>query len=68
MKIRTYRNKRNPNKYFNLKHYADGHYYYIPFMHWANGVTNVIGQRGCRYWRCRKSYIKELMEDYEEVS
>ena len=67
MTITTYRNKRNKHKYFVLKHYECGHYYFCPYMKWDNGVINLIGQRNRCYRRIRKSTIAEIMEDYTEV-
>ena len=45
MNIRTYRNKRNGNKFIQVKKYACGNYYFRQFMHWETDrgpVTNFM--------------------------
>ena len=66
--IHLYRNLRNPNKYIQLDVYAsDGHYYWRNFMHWDNGVTNIIGDTRNRQHRISRTLLAEILEDYEEI-
>ena len=69
MKIEIYRNKRNENKYFNLKHYKDGHYYFKPYMAFPNGVVNPLGQglHHNMYFRTSKRWFKMIQEDYIKI-
>ena len=74
-KIRTYRNKRNPNKFIEV--HNDGHYHNSvkQYIYWeANVITgerllkpvkNLLGDRKLHRWR--KANLNELLEDYEEV-
>ena len=68
MVIKTYRNKRNENKYIDIKHTNDRHYMWRQRMSWSNGVTNYIGghPKG-GFHRVRSSWFNQVMEDYEEV-
>lgn len=69
MKIEVWRNKRNENKYFNLKHYKDGHYYFKPYMAFPNGVVNLIGQglHHNMYFRTSKRWFNMIQEDYIKI-
>lgn len=72
--IKTYRNKRNPNKY--LEVHNDGHYHNSlkQYMFWSKNpdgavlsdpIKNVAGDR--KLHRCRKENLNVLLEDYELV-
>lgn len=72
--IKTYRNKRNPNKY--LEVHNDGHYHNSLKQHmfWSKNpdgavlsdpIKNVTGDRKLHRWR--KENLNMLLEDYELV-
>ena len=72
--IKTYRNKRNPNKY--LEMHNDGHYRNSlkQYMFWSKNpdgailsdpIKNVTGDRKLHRWR--KENLNVLLEDYELV-
>ena len=73
--IRTFRNRRNPNKFIEV--HNDGHYHNSvkQYMYWqknvvtgeqlAKPVKNFLGDRRLHRWR--KANLNELLEDYEEV-
>lgn len=65
MKITIYRNKRNHNKFIEV--HNDGHYHNSvkQYMHWNNGVKNLLGDRKLHRWKAND--LKSLLEDYEEV-
>ena len=73
MKIKTYQNKRNSNKY--LEVHNDGHYHnsvrqYLQHDQKVAGircgiVRNYTGDGKLHRWR--KENLKELLEDYREV-
>lgn len=68
MEIKSYRNKRNGNKYIDVKHTNDRHYMWRQRMSWSNGVTNYLGglpKGGFR--RQNKKCMDEVLNDYEEV-
>lgn len=65
--INHYRNKRNANKYVEVRHYKCGHYSCRQYMMWDNGVKNVLGSRTGRLFRWRKKFLNDLLEDYVEV-
>lgn len=71
MKKTILRNKRNENKYIEVKYYSDGHYYFNPYMEWNNGVKNYLGatlrQKKGYSRRGTKKYLIMLLEDYVEV-
>lgn len=67
MIIKTYRNKRNENKYIDVKHTNDRHYMWRQRMSWDNGVTNPIGTPKGGFRRQSKLTIDEVMKDYTEV-
>ena len=66
-----FQNKRNPNKYIELKRYACGHYVARQFMKWVtpNGVVkNYTGARNAkkgRYFRFHKTTLLDILEDYK---
>lgn len=64
MKIKTYQNKRNENKF--LEVHNDGHYHNTvrQYMKW-NDVKNFTGDGKLHRWKANN--LKELLEDYEEV-
>ena len=72
--IKTYRNKRNPNKY--LEVHNDGHYHNSlkQYMFWSKNpdgtvlsdpIKNVTGDRKLHRWR--KENLNMLLKDYELV-
>lgn len=64
--VKTYRNKRNPNKYLEVHKDGYGHQSAKQYMEWKeNGVNNPTGDGNLHRWR--KGNIDELLEDYEEV-
>ena len=69
--ISLYQNKKNPNKFIELKRYPDGHYYWLEYMHWVNSatgdeITNYIG--GKRFARVTTStFIPVLSDDYNYI-
>jgi len=67
MNIKIYRNKRNHNKYIEVKHTADRHYMWRQRMTWSNGVSNPVGTKKGGFRRQSKATIIEVLKDYEEV-
>ncbi len=72
--VNTYRNRRNPNKYIEVKKGNDGHSYARQYMEWdtpSGKVKNYTGaadpKRG-RYSRATRDTIDQMTEDYDEVS
>lgn len=67
-----YQNKRNENKYIEVKKSKDGHTYYRQFMYWNTDrgpVKNYSGSktnRG-RYHRTRLDSLEQVLEDYVPV-
>ena len=71
---RTYRNRRNPNKFIETKKSNDGHSYARQYMEWdtpEGKVRNYTGakdpKRG-RYSRANKSSREQMLEDYDEIT
>lgn len=63
-----FRNNHNANKYIEVVvRKVDNHYYYKNFMHWDNGVTNVLGQRGNRLLKITRGSLLDILEDYSEI-
>lgn len=63
---KIYRNKRNENKFIEVRN--DGHYHNAvrQYMFWKNaGVKNLLGDR-CLHRRKARN-LKALLEDYELV-
>ena len=68
MVIKTYRNKRNENKYIDIKHTNDRHYMWRQRMVWDNGIVNSVGTPKGGYRRQNKATIDEVINsDYKEV-
>lgn len=73
MTIQRYRNRRNPNKYIEVKRYACGNYYFRQFMRWDTPHGLVVNYLGARSNRgvFRRNGIRNmkqvLVEDYELV-
>jgi hypothetical protein len=69
MKVKTYQNLRNLNKYLEVVRYDCGHYYACQYMQWGDirNYTGVVRNRKCR-WRWKKGNLTELLKDYKEVS
>lgn len=66
MKIKIYRNKRNPHKYIESHYYKCGHVSARQFMHWnSTDVTNILGDR-C-FHRYKKRDLESILEDYTPV-
>lgn len=70
--VETYRNRRNPNKYIEVKKGNDGHSYARQYLKWdtPNGeVKNYMGARTSRgrYFRHRRDSIDQMLEDYDAV-
>lgn len=70
--VQTFRNKRNPNKYIEVKKGNDGHSYARQYMQWdtPNGpVKNYTGARTSRgrYFRARRDTIDQMVEDYDRI-
>ena len=67
-----YRNKRNENKYIEVKKTSDGHTWFRQFMYWNTPEGSVKNynasktNRG-RYHRVRLSTLDSILEDYEPV-
>lgn len=66
MQRQIYRNKRNEDKYIEVIHYDDGHYYAVQFMRWGT-IVNKLGSRTGRRGRWRKAKLVELLDDYKEI-
>lgn len=72
---KIYRNKRNGNKFIEVRN--DGHYHNTvrQYMYWERNVItgeplqepvkNLLGDRCLHRWKARN--LKELLEDYELV-
>ena len=63
--VKTYRNKRNPNKYVEVHEDGYGHRSAKQYMEWDNGVKNELGDTNLHRWK--KGNMEDLLEDYEEV-
>ena len=72
MEIKTYRNKRNPHKFIQMKKYACGNYYFRQFMHWdteRGPVTNFMSSRRGAFVRNGvRTLGPVLRDDYELVT
>lgn len=66
--MKTYRNKRNPHKYIDVKHTADRHYMWRQRMLFENGVENHIGTKKGGFRRQHKATMIEVLKDYEVVA
>nr|DAH43198.1 MAG TPA: hypothetical protein [Caudoviricetes sp.] len=71
MEFKTYQNKRNRNKFIQVKKYTCGNYYFRQFMHWETDrgpVTSYIGTKRGRFVRNgMRTLGPVLSDDYEEV-
>ena len=69
----TYRNKRNENKYVEVKKGNDGHSYSRLYMKWdtpEGEVKNYTGAKDAkrgRYYRTNLDTIDQILDDYDEV-
>lgn len=63
--VKTYRNKRNSNKYLEVHEDGRGHRSVKQYMEWDNGVRNDLGDQNLHRWR--KGNFDDLLEDYEEI-
>lgn len=64
---KIYRNKKNENKFIEVRN--DGHYHNTvrQYMFWRNtGVKNLLGDKCLHRWKARN--LKALLEDYELVT
>ena len=72
MEIKTFRNKRNHNKFIQVKRYKSGNFYAREFMYWETKfgpVTNYIGTKNGTFCRLGiKTLGPVLRDDYEEVT
>lgn len=72
--VQTYRNRRNPNKYIEVKKGNDGHSYARQYMEWdtpEGKVKNYAGAKDAkrgRYSRARRDTINQMLEDYDEIT
>ena len=72
--VQTYRNRRNPNKYIEVKKGNDGHSYARQYMEWDRPdgkVKNYTGAKDAkrgRYSRARRDTIDQMLEDYDAVT
>ena len=71
--VQTYRNRRNPNKYIEVKKGNDGHSYACQYMEWDRPdgkVKNYTGAKDAkrgRYSRARRDTINQMLEDYDVI-
>ena len=72
--VRTYRNKRNENKYLETKKYKDGHTVHRGYMKWdtpRGEVKNYMGSKSNRgrWFRTNKNTLNDIVQDdYEEIT
>lgn len=70
----TFQNIRNSNKYIEVVHHGDGHYYAIQYIKVTRpDGTDVINYMGVRYnhvrkFRVRKSTLDSILEDYKKIA
>ena len=68
--VRTFRNKRNPNKFIETKKYDDGHTVARQYMQWEdtpNGrVRNYTGAKRGRWFRHHQDTLNDILDDYDE--
>lgn len=71
--VDTYVNRRNPNKYVEVKKYDDGHTVSRQYMKWdtpQGEVKNYTGARDAkrgRYFRTRKNTLNQILDDYDKI-
>lgn len=68
----TYQNIRNENKYVEVVHHGDGHYYMLQYMKWVLPGKTVVNPVGTAYGskqkhRVGKRTLLMILEDYERV-
>ena len=66
--VRTYQNKRNPNKYIERHDDGYGHRSLKQYMQWdrdGETIKNPTGDGNLHRWR--KKNTEELLEDYDEL-
>ena len=72
MEIKTFQNKRNANKFIQVKKYSSGNYYFRQFMHWETErgpVTNYIGTKNGAFRRNGMRTIGPVLrDDFKEVT
>ena len=72
--VETFRNRRNPNKYIEVKKANDGHSYARQYMKWdtpEGEVKNYTGAKDAkrgRYHRSTRQTIDQMLEDYDSVT
>lgn len=66
MEIKSYRNKRNHNKFIDVKHTSDRHYMWRQRMVWGD-IVNPIGTPNGGFRRQGKETIEEVLKDYEVI-
>ena len=68
MKLKTYRNNRNENKFLDVKHTNDRHYMWRQRFSYPNGITNFYGKPKGGFARIGKRCMEEVInDDYTEV-
>ena len=60
-----YRNRRNSNKYLEVKYYKCGHQMVRQYLEWSNGVRNYTGDG--KFHRWSKKALLSLLNDYYKV-
>ena len=69
--ILIFRNKRNENKYVDVKRSKCGHYYIVQYMIFENQDVTIINYTGCkrrRFSRVSKRTLLSILEDYDFYS
>lgn len=69
--ILVFRNKRNENKYIDVKRSKCGHYYIVQYMVFENKDATIINYMGCRrkrFSRITKRTLLSIIEDYDLCS
>lgn len=71
--VRTFRNKRNPNKFIETKKYDDGHTVARQYIQWEDTPTGRVrnytgaadAHRG-RWFRHHQDTLNDILDDYDE--
>lgn len=71
--VQTYQNRRNPNKYMEVKEYDDGHMYSRQYMKWDTPEGEVKNYNGSktnrgRYSRTSGKTLDSQLRDYENIT
>lgn len=71
--VKQYRNRRNPNKYIEVKDEGEGHQSARQYMKWDTSegeVKNYNGSKSSRgrYSRVRKDTLNQMLDEYDEVT